>query len=162
MNAILSIDSNYGIGYKGELLFNCREDLLRFKELTLGKTVVMGRKTFNSLPGQRPLPGRRNIIMSTDENLKIDGATVCRSIEELTTLLADTPKEDVFVIGGEVVYRALLPLCSTIYITRFEAKRKADTFFPNIDRLGGFEISEQSPRMMFGEIPYSYITYKRI
>ncbi len=162
MNAILSIDENYGIGYKGDLLFNCREDLQRFKKLTTGKTVVMGRKTFFSLPGQKPLPNRNNIIMSTDETLCVEGATVCKSIEQLKTLLAQTPSDEVFVIGGEVIYRALLPICTTVHITRFEARRTADTFFPNIEELTDWQLVEQSPQMMFGDIPYRYLTYKRI
>ncbi len=162
MNAILSIDRNYAIGYKGELLFRCSDDLKRFKAITTGKTVILGRKTLYSFPGQKPLVNRNNIIMSRNPDLKVEGATVCKDVDQLLSLIKDIPSEDVFVIGGEEIYRLLLPFTDRIYITRFDDEKQADTFFVNIDELSEWKISEQSEEMKFGEIGYRYITYDKV
>ncbi len=161
MTAILSVDKNYGIGFNGDLLFKCSDDLKRFKLLTTGKTVVMGRKTLISLPGQKPLPNRDNIILSTDCDYKVSGATVCNSVEQLLKLVSNIPSEDVVIMGGAQIYEALLPYTDKIYLTRFDTIKQADSYFVNIDELSDWRITEQSEEMMFGEIPYRYVTYER-
>ncbi len=162
MTAILSIDRNYAIGFNGDLLFKCSEDLKRFRQLTTGKTVVMGRKTLQSLPKQSPLPNRKNIVLSNDVNFKVQGATVCNSIEQLLEQIADIPSEDVMVMGGAEIYRLLLPYTDRIYITKFDTIKQADSFFVNIDELSDWRMSEQSEEMLFDDIKYQYITYERV
>lgn len=122
MTAVVAVCENGGIGKDGALLFHIREDLRRFRQLTLGKTVVMGRKTLESLPGGRGLPDRRSLVLTRDPELSAPGAEVLRRLE-------DVP-EDAVVIGGESVYRQLLPRCGTVYVTKIFASPQADAFFP--------------------------------
>lgn len=130
MNLIAMVDLEWGIGKDGKQPIFIKEDLARFKARTTGKTVIMGRKTLEALPGGRPLADRRNIILTHDKGFKVDGAEVVHSIEEV---LAIAP-EDAFVIGGESVYRQLLPYCNKAYITTVFRKFAADRFCPNLDK----------------------------
>jgi dihydrofolate reductase len=128
INIIVAIASNGAIGNKGDLLWHLPEDLKYFKRITNGHTVVMGLRTWHSLP-VKPLPNRRNIVLS-DIPVSLDGAEVCNSIEELLSLLKDD--EQVFVCGGGTVYRQFLPVAKTLYITHVLRDFEADTFFPEI------------------------------
>ena len=160
MNAIACADLGWGIGKDGDLIYNIPEDMKFFRTMTAGKTVIMGRATLESLPGGKPLPKRRNIILSRAVS-SVDGAEVCKSPEEIASLLADEAGEDIFVIGGESVYRDMLPYCDTIYITRVEAESDADRRFPDLDSDAEWEIAEQSPRYEKDGLFYSFVTYKR-
>ena len=131
MKLIVAVDRSWAIGREGDQLLYLSADLRRFKELTLGGTVILGRKTLATFPGGRPLKGRRNLILSRSPDFAPEGAEVFRSVEEL---LAAAP-EDSFVIGGESVYRALLPYCTTAYVTKIDAAFPADRFFPDLDAL---------------------------
>lgn len=132
MNAVVAVGRNWGIGKNGGLLFRIPEDMRRFRRLTEGKTVVMGRKTLESLPNGKPLKNRRNVVLSSA--LKDgDGFETCGSEDELFEKIAGIPDEEVFVIGGETVYRLLLPYCRKAYVTRIEAEKPSDVFFPNLD-----------------------------
>lgn len=131
MNIIVAIAENYAIGKSGDLLCYLPDDLKHFKALTTGATVVMGKKTFYSLP-RRPLPNRRNIVLTRDASFTHEGVDVAHSIEELTSTL--TPEEKVFIIGGGEVYRQLMPLAKELHITHIHHTwEDADTFFPEID-----------------------------
>lgn len=131
MNIIVAIADNYAIGKSGDLLCYLPDDLKHFKALTTGATVVMGKKTFFSLP-RRPLPNRRNIVLTRDVSFAHEGVDVAHSIEELTSTL--TPEEKVFIIGGGEVYRQFMPLAKELHITHIHHTWKdADTFFPEID-----------------------------
>ena len=131
MKLIVAVDRSWAIGREGDQLLYLSADLRRFKELTLGGTVILGRKTLATFPGGRPLKGRRNLILSRSPDFAPEWAEVFRSVEEL---LAAAP-EDSFVIGGESVYRALLPYCTTAYVTKIDAAFPADRFFPDLDAL---------------------------
>lgn len=131
MNIIVAIADNYAIGKSGDLLCYLPDDLKHFKALTTGATVVMGKKTFFSLP-RRPLPNRRNIVLTRDISFTHEGVDVAHSIEELTSTLK--PEEKVFIIGGGEVYRQFMPLAKELHITHIHHTWKdADTFFPEID-----------------------------
>lgn len=131
MNIIVAIADNYAIGKSGDLLCYLPDDLKHFKALTTGATVVMGKKTFFSLP-RRPLPNRRNIVLTRDVSFTHEGVDVAHSIEELTSTL--TPEEKVFIIGGGEVYRQFMPLAKELHITHIHHTwEDADTFFPEID-----------------------------
>ena len=131
MNIIVAIAENYAIGKAGDLLCYLPDDLKHFKALTMGATVVMGKKTFFSLP-RRPLPNRRNIVLTRDGSFTYENTEVAHSIEELQKML--TADEKVFIIGGGEVYRQFMPLVEELHITHIHHNwDDADTFFPEID-----------------------------
>ncbi len=163
MIAVVAIDDRFGIGMDGDLLFKCKEDQQFFKNLTINKTVVMGRKTYMSLPkSRRPLPERNNIVMTNDKDFSEPGITVCNSVDELKNVVETIPSDDVFVIGGEEIYRLLLPLCHRLYVTRFKDIRSADTFFPNLDNMPEWIIVDSSKTYDFDGTDYNFLTYEKI
>lgn len=130
MEAIVAVYADWGIGGEGTQPIVIPEDRKRFKELTEGAAIVVGRKTLEDFPGGKPLSNRTNIVL-TRQDIEIDGAIVVHNIEELFETVKDMPK--VFVVGGASVYKELLKHCDRIYITRIYARPKSDTFFPNLD-----------------------------
>lgn len=128
IRAIAAVAADGGIGRNGDLLFHIPADLRRFKALTMGKTLIMGRATLDSLPGGRPLPGRRNLVLTRDESFARAGVEVFHSPETLLAALGED--EDVWVMGGAAVYELLLPLCGALYLTRVDAAPPADRYFP--------------------------------
>lgn len=161
MNIIVAADLDWGIGKSGDLLYSIPEDMRFFRTMTSGKTVIMGRATLESLPGGKPLPKRRNIILSRTLS-SVEGAEVCKTPEEIAELLSDTPGADVFVMGGESVYRDMLPFCDTAYITKIDARREADRHLVNFDELPDWEIAEKSEKKTAEDgIGFTFVTYKR-
>ena len=130
MNLIVAVDRNWAIGKGGDQLIYIPADLKRFKELTMGHPVSLGRKTLATFPGGRPLKNRRNIIMSRRDDYTVEGAEVAHSVSELLSMLGD---DDAVVIGGESIYRLLLPYCSSAIITKFDSTFESDAFIPNLD-----------------------------
>lgn len=107
MNIMVAVDKHWAIGNKGQLLVTIPQDQKMFREETMGKVIVMGRKTLESLPGGQPLYGRTNIVLTTDPGYRVNGATVCHSVEEALEILEGYPSEDVFIIGGQSIYDAV-------------------------------------------------------
>ena len=137
MKAIVAVDSNWAIGKDNELLFHISDDLKRFKEITTGNIVVMGRKTFESLPNRKPLPNRTNIILTTNRNFHVDDAEVAHNFYDLNVKLNILRKENqkVFVIGGESIYKLFLPVCDEVFVTKIYSEYPgADRFFPNLEK----------------------------
>ncbi len=157
MQAIVAVDENWAIGCQGGLLCRISADLRRFRALTLGKTVILGRKTLDTFPGKKPLPGRVNFIMSTTMRAAPEGARV---FQNLDSLLKSAP-EDSFVIGGGQVYRELLPYCDTVYLTKLHAAFPADTWFPDLDADRGWKVVETEGPLEENGVKFSYITYRR-
>ena len=157
MYAIAAVDQNWAIGRDGDQFVYLPEDLKRFKALTTGHPVILGRKTLATFPGGRPLPGRRNLILSRDPAFSPPGAEVFPSLE---ALLAAAP-EDAFVIGGASVYAALLPHCHTAYITRLEAAWPADAWFPALDADPAWSVAEAQEPLEHQGLRYRYVTYRR-
>lgn len=148
---IAAMSPNHAIGNKGSLPWHLPEDLARFRQLTMGNTIIMGRKTFESLPNGA-LPGRRNIVLSKT-NKEIRGCEVCASLEEALKLCHGKPT---FIIGGELVYRQTMPVADTLHITLVEENpAEADTFFPDID-MGTWLETERDKRHGF-----SFLTFTR-
>lgn len=139
MKAIVAVGADWGIGCENKLLFNIPADMLHFIKATTGKVVVMGYKTLLSFPSSKPLKNRTNIVLTTKVK-NIEGAIVCNSIEQLAVALQNYPKDDVHVIGGESVYKQLLPYCSEVIVTKVNEIKKADTFYPNLDKNENFEV----------------------
>ncbi len=164
ISIIVAIDEHYAIGRNGDLLCHMRSDLQHFKALTTGHTVVMGSRTYLSLP-RRPLPGRRNIVLTRQDAALFEGAEVVRNIEDIPVLNnQNNPDHEMFVIGGGEVYRQMMPYADRIYLTRIHHTwDDADTFFPPIDENQWVaeseethEADEQNP------FAYTFITYKRL
>ncbi len=160
MILIAAADKNWAIGRGGDLLYSLPDDMRFFRETTMGKTVIMGRKTLESMPGGRPLKGRRNIILSRSGGVSAEGVELCRSAGEAVSL-AEASEGEVFVIGGEEVYRALLPYCDTAYITRVFAESPADRFLPDFDSLPDWDEVSRSERFENNGIGFEFVTYKR-
>lgn len=132
MQAILSADKNWGIGNKNRLLVSIPSDMKFFRQKTTGKVVVMGRKTLESFPGGQPLKNRINIVLTGNRDYYVKDAVIVHTEEELSEELKKYKDEDIFVIGGESVYRMLLPLCDTVYVTKIDREFEAGHIFPRI------------------------------
>ena len=159
ISIIVAVSEDWGIGKDNELLWHISEDLKRFKKLTLGNTVIMGKKTWESLPW-RPLPGRKNIVLTDDPNECIDFSVTAYSIED--ALSKCEKEEEIFIMGGGSVYRQFMPIADRLYITHVHKKAPADIYFPEID-LSIWEIAEKEEFKADGEnsISYTYTVYER-
>jgi len=157
MRAIVAVDENWAIGNKGQLLFRISADLKRFKALTMGRPVVLGRKTLVTFPGGRPLPGRRNLILSRDPGFRVEGGEVFSDISALLREEID----DAVVIGGGSIYKELLEFCDTVYVTKVFASCEADTWFPNLDADPAWEVTRTEPVMEENGLQFQYVTYGR-
>lgn len=152
-NLIAAVAKDGGIGREGQLLFRLPEDLHRFKALTMGGTLVMGRATLDSLPGGRPLPGRRNVVLTRDESFRREGVEAVHSVEQLLSLLNGVVP--VWVIGGASVYEQLLPLCEALYLTEVDAVVPADRFLRWNEE--EWTITDRSEWMQEGEVRYRFV-----
>ena len=161
MNLIVAADKNWGIGYQGKLLANIPEDRRMFREETMGKVVVMGRKTFESLPGRRTLDRRTNIILSRDPEYRVKGAQVFGNMDELLKELKAYRSEDIFIIGGQTIYEQFLPLCDTAQVTFIDYAYQADTHFPNLDADGAWTLAQCSEEQTYFDICYEFRKYVR-
>ncbi len=156
MNIIAAAGINGELGYQNRLIWNIPEDMNFFKEKTAGKTVVMGRKTFESLR-IKPLPGRRNIVFTRDRSFSCDGVETVHSVSELMEYETD----DIFVIGGAEIYRLLSDYCDTAYITRIFSEAKADSFIRNFDLSECWEKVYESELKEYDGVQYRFVTYKK-
>ncbi|MEA5142764.1 MAG: dihydrofolate reductase [Oscillibacter sp.] len=154
MIAIAAVSENGGIGRDGQLLFSLRADLKRFRELTLGHTVLLGRKTLATFPGGKCLPGRRNVVLTSDVSFAAPDAVVVHSLPEALAAAG----EDAFCIGGESVYRQFLPYCGEVWLTQVLAAPPADCFFPSLEDFA--EVS-RSPVQEENGLSFQYVTYIR-
>ena len=160
MNCIAAVDRNWGIGKENRLLVSIPADMKFFRETTMGGVIVMGRKTLESFPGKRPLPGRTNVVLTTNKDYTVPGAICCHDLEELKKELAAFPTESIFVIGGESIYRQLLPWCSRAYITKIDHAFDADTWFPNLDEDPRWTMTQESEEQTCFDLEYRFVTYE--
>ena len=128
ISIIVAVGENLAIGKDNKLLWNIPEDLKHFKQTTSGHPIIMGERTFYSIG--KPLPNRQNIILSEKMDLKIDGAVVAHSIDEAINIASQNNEEEIFFIGGAMVYKQALPIADRLYITVVKGDFEADTFFP--------------------------------
>ena len=161
--AIVAVDQNWGIGYQGELLISLPEDQkLNFKVKTLGHPVIYGRKTLETFPKGKLLPGRENIILSRNPSYVVDGATIKNSIGEVLEYTAEKPDEIFFIIGGEQIYKQFLPYCDTCIVTRIHKTFEADAFFPNLDAAPEWYCEKKEETIMSVKgVSFEIWTYKR-
>lgn len=162
MNLIAAVDNNWAIGKAGRELVSIPEDKKFFREETTGKVVVMGRKTFESLPGAMALAGRINIVLSGNPSFAPKNTVICHSFEELQEELTKYPSEDIYIIGGGSIYSQFLPLCDTAHITKVDYQYDADTYFPNLDKLPEWGIKETSDERTYFDMVYEFVKYSRV
>ena len=161
MNAIVSVTEDWGIGYKGKLLVPNSADMRRFRELTSGGTVIMGRKTLESFPAG-PLKGRRNICLTRNASYAPKGVEVVSSAQEaLAAVVAEDP-DTVWLIGGETVYRLMLDACECAYVTMNRTCVEADAYFPNLDAMDGWRLESTEPGGTTADgVEFEYRLYAR-
>lgn len=159
-NLIASADKNWGIGQKNQLLVRIPSDLNRFREMTVGNVVVMGRKTLESLPGGMALQGRTNVVLTKNRDFKAKNVVVIHDVESLIEFLKEQETE-VYVIGGESIYRQLLEYCDTAYITRIDHVYAADAYLPNLDKDEQWKLVSESDEHTYFDLEYTYTVYKR-
>lgn len=161
MNAIVAVDKNWGIGKDNNLLFHISEDMKFFKERTTNNVVIMGRKTLESFPNRKPLKNRTNIILTTDVTYQVNNAIVVHSIQELMQELLKYTSDNIFVIGGGSIYTQLLQYCDTVYVTKVNSSKEADTFFPNLDTMDNWVLSYTSEEKSTETLKFNFCTYKK-
>lgn len=162
MNLIAAVDQNWAIGNKNQLLVRIPADQKFFRETTTGKVVVMGRKTLESFPNGLPLKNRTNIVLTHDKNYEVKDAIVLHSLEALREELKKYPSEDIYVIGGETIYRQLLDDCDVAHITKIEFAYDADAYFPNLDELPEWKITADSEEQTYFDLEYYFYKYERV
>lgn len=158
---IVAVDKNWAIGLGNKLLVSIPQDMKFFRETTKGKVVAMGRKTLESFPGGQPLKNRVNVVMTTDKSYDTNGIVLVHSLDEMLDELKKYPSEDIYVIGGETIYRQLLPYCDRAYITRIDHAYDADTYFPNLDEEPQWEMTKTSEEQTYFDLEYVFTVYER-
>jgi len=161
MNIIAAVDKNWAIGCRNQLLVRIPNDQKMFRQTTTGKVVVLGRKTLETFPQGLPLPNRTNIILSKNRDYKVKGAIVVHSIEELLEELKKYDSKDIYIIGGESLYRQMLPYCDTAHLTKIDHSYEADSYFPRLDEDAEWELTAESEEQTYFDIAYEFVEYRR-
>ena len=162
MKIIVAVDKNWAIGKNGDLLLRIDEDLKRFREITTGNVIILGRKTVETFPNKKPLVDRINIIVTRNSVYKNEEAVVCKSIEDAVEESKKYVDKDIFVVGGGQIYNQMIDICDTAIVTKIDyAFENADTFIMNLDESEEWYISEMSDIFYQQNIPFRYVTYKR-
>ena len=162
MNLIVAVDKNWAIGKENKLLVSIPQDMKFFRETTIGKVVVMGRKTLESFPGGQPLKQRTNIVLTRDKNFKAKDAVIVHNMEELLEELKKYNEEDIYVIGGESIYRQMLPYCKLAHVTKINHAYEADTYFPNLDEKDEWVVTGVSDEQTYFNLEYEFVRYERM
>jgi len=161
MNVIVAVDKNWAIGHNNRLLTRIPGDLKNFRRMTLGKVIVMGRKTLESFPGGQPLEKRVNIVLTTNRAYQAKGVVLVHTMEQLAEKLEEYQSDDIFIIGGGSVYKQLLPQCKTAYITKINHAYQADTWFPNLDEEASWQQVEEGEEQTCFDLEYHFTRYER-
>ena len=161
MNAIAAVDANWAIGNKNRLLTSIPADMKFFREKTMGHVVVMGRKTLESFPNGLPLKNRVNIVLTANRSYKVKDAIIVHTKEELLKELKKYDSNELYVIGGGSIYEMLIPYCDTAYITKIDHAYAADTYFPNLDQMDEWEMTEVSEEQTCFDLEYVFAKYER-
>lgn len=161
MKIVVAVDNNWAIGNKNQLLVSIPNDHKNFRRLTIGKVVVLGRKTLETFPQGQPLSGRTNIILSRDENYKAGDAIIVHSVDELLEKVKAYNTDDVYIIGGDSIYKQFLPYCDEAIVTRVDHEYEADAYFPNLDEDSAWKIVDESDDETYFDLDYKFVTYKK-
>lgn len=160
MNLIAAVDKNWAIGYRNRLLVRIPADQQWFQSVTKGKVIVVGRRTLDTFPNGLPLPMRTNIVLSKNPAFSVKGARVVRSVEEALLLLKGYPREDIFIAGGESIYRQFLPYCRVAHITKIAYAYEADAHFPKLDDMPEWELTGESEEQTYFDLEYTFQRYE--
>ncbi len=160
LTAIAAVDADFGIGKNGDLLFHIPDDMKFFRRTTLGHTVIMGRKTLESLPNSKPFKDRKNIILTRDPNFKVENAVTANSVNEVAKLAEND--EEIFVVGGGEIYKQLLPYCKKALITKISSNANAEIFFPDLDKSDEWELTQASDEYEYEGLKFYFCTYEKI
>lgn len=161
MNIIVRVDKNWGIGNKGKLLSSLPDDMKFFRETTTGRVVIMGRKTLESFPNGLPLKNRTNIVITKKSDFKVKDAIIVHSVEEALSEAKKYESDDVYVIGGESIYKQMLQYCNVAHVTKMDYAYEADTWFPNLDADPAWEIAAESEEKTYFDVEYQFLMYIR-
>ena len=161
MNIIVAVDTNWAIGNKNQLLVRIPNDMKHFREETTGKVVVLGRKTLETFPQGQPLKNRTNIILTKDPDYQVKDAIIVHSIDALLKELKNYNDQDIYIIGGESVYRQMLPYCNVAHVTKIDHAYEADTYFPDLDKDEQWHITADSDEQTYFDIAYQFVKYER-
>jgi dihydrofolate reductase len=161
MNLVVAVDNNWAIGYQNKLLVKIPADQKFFRNETIHKAVIMGRKTLESFPGGRPLADRLNVVITSDSDYKVMDAAVVNSIEKALEVVKDYKTEDIYIIGGESIYRQMLRLCDTAHVTKIDYNYNADAYFPNLDEMEDWHITGESEEHTYHDLVYTFYRYER-
>lgn len=161
MNLIVAVDNNWAIGFQNDLLVSIPADKKFFRFETMHKVIIMGRKTLESFPSGKPLPDRTNIVITKKKDYKCNGVIVVHSVEEALDAVKDYATEDVYVIGGGSIYEQMLPYCDVAHVTKIDYAYQADTYFPNIDKMEDWELTDVSDEKTYYDLVYEFCKYKR-
>ena len=161
MNLIVAVDDKWGIGKDGDLLCRISTDMKRFRSITSGNVLILGRKTLESFPNKKPLPNRDHVVLTNNLEYKAEGVVLCHSIAELPDALKNFGEKEVFAAGGESIYQQLLPFCEKAYITKIHASFPADTYFPDLDQLPEWEIGEEGEEQEENGVRFSFVLYQK-
>jgi dihydrofolate reductase len=161
MNMIVAVDKNWAIGYQNKMLISIPEDMRFFRDETMGKAVIMGRKTLETFQGGKPLKNRLNVVITSRET-KINDAVVVHSIEEAFEAVKDYKSEDIYVVGGESIYRQMLDYCDAAHVTKIDYAYQADTYFPNLDDKKEWKIAEVSEERTYYDMEYAFYKYVKV
>ncbi len=159
LELVVAADADWGIGKNGTQTLVIPEDRRHFREVTGRGTVIVGRKTLMDFPGGRPLKNRRNIVLTRDGSFAVEGAETAHSVEEALEKCRQDGR--VFVIGGESVYRALLPYCRRAHVTRIFARAENDAFFPALDTLPGWRLADRGEERESAGLRFAFQTWER-
>lgn len=158
---IVNVDQNWAIGADGDMLVHLKSDLKFFKEQTMGKTVLMGRKTYQSLPGQRALPGRRNVVLTRNKDFQAEGFEVVHSVAEVLQLAATVPNDEFVIMGGADIYETFRPYCDTAIITKIHTTfAEPDSYVANLDQADGWVIDWQGETIEDPQFDHHRVIYK--
>ena len=161
MNLIVAVDKNWAIGYNNDLLVSIPADKKFFRTETIGKAIIMGRKTLESFPNSQPLKDRKNIVITRKKDYTATDVTVVHSIEEALEAVKGYNSEDVYVIGGGEIYKQMLPYCDTAYVTKVHVTPESDTWFPNLDEDPDWILAEILQSGIESGISYEMCLYTR-
>ena len=162
ISAIVAVDNNWGIGFEGQLLEHLPPDMEYFKELTTNHTIMMGKKTWNSLPSH-PLPKRANIVITHTGHQDSEMTSFVPMEDAISRIQNWYDDEELFIIGGGSIYKQLLPLCDRVYVTQIlKSHENVDAYFPNLDKSKEWEIDTCTELREYNGILYAFLTYERV
>ncbi|NLL55768.1 MAG: dihydrofolate reductase [Clostridiales bacterium] len=159
MKSIVAVDKHWGIGKNNDLLFDLPTDMKFFRDMTLNKVIVMGSNTLKSFPGGNPLKNRINIVLYPNGEKRSD-CIIVESLEELRQELKKYDSDDIFIVGGAMFYKTMLPYCNTAYITKVDADGKADVFYENLDKMPNWQCTDSTDNIQENGLVFRFTTYK--